>query len=243
MVINKTKPTKTIVTCGFVVDSKGHKMSKSLGNVVVLSDVVKNFSTDILRFWVSSLDYGQEVTYSDELMKNVAKVYRKVRNTCRFLLSNLYDFDFEKDAISPEKMLSIDQYALAGLHEVSKKIFSAYEKYDLITVFQTFGNYCANDLSSFYLDISKDRLYTEKSNGLLRQSAQTACYHILDSLTRLMAPILSFLAEEISDHYQKNKKESIHLQHFIKTVDIWKRLSKESVSKKVPGFIPEYGVK
>ncbi|HBS48142.1 TPA: isoleucine--tRNA ligase [Candidatus Dependentiae bacterium] len=228
MIMNDMAQTKAIATHGFVVDVKGHKMSKSVGNVIAPFDIVTKYSTDILRLWVASCDYDSDMILSEVVLKNVSEVYRKIRNTSRFLISNLYDFDFAKDAVSLDKMLKIDQYALARHSEVEKEIRDSYENYNLIKISQNLSAYCANDLSAFYLDIAKDRLYTDKKDGLNRKSAQTVCYYILDSMTRLMAPILSFLAEEISDAYQKDKKDSIHLQDLMAFEDIWEALKIQS---------------
>ena len=224
MVLNSCSQTKAILTHGFVVDAKGHKMSKSVGNVVSPLDIVKKYSTDILRLWSANSDYDGDIIFSDTSINNAAEVYRKIRNTCRFLISNLYDFDIQKDAILLDKLLKLDQFALAKHSEVDQKIRAAYEKYDFISIVQTLSSYCVNDLSSFYLDIVKDRLYTDKKDSLNRRSAQTVCYYILDSLTRLIAPILSFLAEEVSDSYQKDKDKSIHLQDLLEFEDIWNSL-------------------
>lgn len=204
----------TIITHGFTVDDKGRKMSKSLGNVVSPQEMIDRLGTDGLRLWVSSIDCSGEAVVSDVLIKNVQEVFRKIRNTCRFLLSNLYDFDYEKDLLVFDRMLMIDQRALVELKEVHKLILNAYERYDFTTVFHALGDYTASALSAFYLDIIKDRLYVAAPAGIERRSAQTACYLILDTLTRLMAPIMSFTAEQLSDLYQKNKKASIHLQAF-----------------------------
>ena len=240
MIINGTTPTKAIITHGFVEDIKGHKMSKLLGNVTTPAELIEKYSRDILRLWVSSCDHESDMVVSEVVMRNVAEVYRKIRNTSRFLLSNLYDFDMQKHAVAVSNMLKLDQFALAKLHEVDAQICNCYEKYDLVELFKILSNYCANDLSSFYLDITKDRLYTDKVDGVERRSAQTVCYHILDTLTRLMAPILSFLSEETSGSYQKNKKKSIHLQEFAKTINVWELLVEEQTKKGVFGAAPGY---
>jgi isoleucyl-tRNA synthetase len=236
MVLNGSTPAKTMVTHGFTVDEKGHKMSKSLGNVIAPDDVIKRFSRDILRLLVSAADYQDDIAFSENILKNVMQSYKKIRNTCRFMLSNLYDFDVKKDSVPLEKLLYADLFALNRLNEVSEKVLNAYENYNFAAVFHTLNSYCANDLSSLYLDISKDRLYTEKSDGILRRSSQTVIYKILNVLTRLMAPILSFLAEEVSDFYQVDKKDSIHLQEFLPTIDVWKRL-KEKKSTALEGAL------
>ena len=219
MIINKKSCTKSFITHGFIVDEKGYKMSKSLGNVIAPDNIIKRFSRDILRLWVAASDYQNDVAISEGILKFVSESYRKIRNTCRFMISNLYDFDIKKDAISFEKLLKVDQYAMARLFEVNKRILNNYDQNDFVSVFHTLNNYCATDLSSLYLDICKDRLYVERPDGIERRSAQTVIYSILDTITRLMAPILSFLSEEVSDFYQKDKKESIHLQEFSSVID------------------------
>jgi len=232
MVIEDTACMKTIVTHGFTVDQKGRKMSKSLGNVVSPQEMIDTMGTDGLRLWASSIDISGEAVVSDVLVRNVQEVFRKVRNTCRFLVSNLYDFDIDPSSssgrsgpISFDQLLPIDQYALEQLSARNLHIIKSYEEYDFTAIFHTLGDYCSADLSSFYLDIIKDRLYVEQADGRLRRSAQTACWYILDTLTRAMAPILSFTAEQLSDHYQKDKKESIHLQQFAQLESIWHALA------------------
>jgi isoleucyl-tRNA synthetase len=173
--------------------------------------------TDGLRLWAASIDLSGEAVVSPLLLENVKEVFRKVRNTARFLLSNLADFDIEKDAIAFDELLLIDRHALQELGELNSRIISDYNSYDFTAVSHALGDYCSSQLSSLYLDIIKDRLYVEKANGHLRRSAQTSCWYILDALTRLMAPIISFTAEQIADLYQKNKKDSIHLQKFAVT--------------------------
>lgn len=212
---------KTIVSHGYTVDEKGHKMSKSLGNVVAPSEIIKKIGTDGLRLWAASITIGSDPIVSKILLDNVNEVYRKIRNTARFLLSNLYDFDIENDAVALDKMLLIDRYALEYLYHVNFRVRTAYNDADFTAIFHELADYCAKELSSFYLDIIKDRLYVEKADGFSRRSAQTVCWYILDTLTRLMAPVLSFTAEQISDYYQKNKQESIHLQTFSDLQDVW----------------------
>jgi isoleucyl-tRNA synthetase len=218
MVMNDYAPMNEILTHGYVVDEDKKKMSKSVGNVIAPQDIIKKYSRDILRLWVASADYEGDVVISEKLLGNVAEVYRKIRNTCRFLVSNLYDFDVAKDAIAFDKLQEIDKYAIAKLVEVDNAVRIAYDEYHFSAVVQLLNNYCINDLSALYLDIVKDRLYVEKTDGQARRSAQTALYNILDTLTRLLAPVLSFLAEEVSDFYQKDKQESIHLQAFVSPV-------------------------
>jgi len=231
MAIEGEPCTKAILTHGYTADETGEKMSKSLGNVVAPIDIINQFGTDVLRLWVSSIDYTDDAVVSDALLKNVHEVYRKVRNTARFLLSNLYDFDIEKDGISLDKLLPIDQYALRSLYFFNQDVRDAYEASDFTAVFHRLTDYCTTELSSLYLDIIKDRLYVEKVDSHARRSAQTVCWRILDTMTKLMAPILSFVAEQISDYYQKDKKESIHLQTFAKVQNAWRIMVERSELK------------
>lgn len=225
MIIEDTPCTKTIVTHGFTVDANGRKMSKSLGNVVSPQEIIDKLGTDGLRLWASSVDNSGDAVVSEVLLKNVQEVFRKIRNTCRFLISNINDFDLSRDAVLLEKMNSMDQYALQELFELQEEIILAYQEYNFTRVFHLLGNYCSVNLSSFYLDIIKDRLYTAKNDSAERRSAQTVCAHILDTLTKLMAPILSFTAEQLSDEYQKSKTKSIHLQQFPLVANVWEQLS------------------
>src|SRR5205085_3662947 len=205
MILEEKPCMKAIVTHGFTVDEHGKKMSKSLGNVVSPQEMVERLGTDGLRLWAASIDITGDAVVSDILLKNVQEVIRKIRNTCRFLLSNINDFDFKRDEVSLEKMQTIDKYALQELFELYEEIIHSYEEYNFTRIFHLLGTYCAVNLSAFYLDIIKDRLYVEKKDGRLRRSAQTVCFIMLDTLTKLMAPILSFTAEQLSDHYQKDK--------------------------------------
>lgn len=216
LIVNEAPYAKTILTHGYVVDENKMKMSKSLGNVIAPHDVIKKYSRDILRLWVANSAYENDIIISDKLLDNMAEVYRKIRNTCRFMISNLYDFDVEKDSVVTDHLWALDRYALMKLAALDKEIKENYELYHFSTVVQLVNNFCTNDLSSEYLDILKDRLYCDAPTSEARRSAQTAMYKILDQLTHLFAPILSFLAEEVSGHYLKNKKRSIHLQTFPK---------------------------
>lgn len=220
LVLEKEPCMKSIMTHGYTVDAKGQKMSKSLGNVVAPEDVIAKIGTDGLRLWVSSVGNDSDPSVSDVLMANVSEVYRKIRNTSRFLLSNLYDFNVETDCVSSADLLPSDRYALIQLSYLNNQIIEFYKKADFTQVFHILADYCSSELSSFYLDVTKDRLYVEKSDGKKRRSAQTAYWYLLDTLTKLMAPILSFTSEYLSDNYQKDKKESIHLQNFADSTNI-----------------------
>lgn len=217
-------PMREIVTHGFTVDEKGRKMSKSLGNVVTPEEIMQKIGTDGLRMWAASLNFEGDAVISDTVLSTVQEVFRKVRNTLRFLLSNLYDFDIRVDAVSLEKLSVIDQYALQKLYVLNATIINAYKRYDLTAVFYALGEYCASDLSALYLDVSKDRLYVEAATDHARRSAQTAYWSILDTLTRLIAPIMSFTAEQISDLYQHEKQRSIHLQRFADLSEVYTQL-------------------
>jgi isoleucyl-tRNA synthetase len=214
LVVNGTQPYRAVITHGFTVDEQGRKMSKSLGNTVSGQQIIDQLGTDGLRLWVSSISFEGDVVVSPTLLTNIKEVNRKVRNTCRFLLANLYDFQAPADLLPISQLSLIDRYALVQLQTFDAKIRAAYEASDVTAVFHELGSYCSAELSAFYLDIIKDRLYVEKADGHARRSAQTVCWYLLDTITKLMAPVLSFSAERLSDFYQKDKKHSIHLQSF-----------------------------
>ncbi|HEY9720569.1 MAG TPA: isoleucine--tRNA ligase [Oscillatoriaceae cyanobacterium] len=189
-------PYRTVVTHGFVVDETGRKMSKSLGNVVEPAKVMEQYGADILRLWAASVDYTNDVRVSDNILKQMAEIYRKIRNTARFLLSNLYDFA-PKDALPYGELEEVDRYALHRLNEVVSEVTEALERYEFYRFYQVVQNYCVVDLSSFYFDVLKDTLYAESAHGRKRRSAQTALHTILMTLTTLVAPVLSHLAEDV----------------------------------------------
>lgn len=240
LVIEHEPSMKHIVTHGFTVDAKGQKMSKSIGNVVAPQTIIDQLGTDGLRLWAANIDLEKDAIVSDVLLRNISQVYQKVRNTARFLLSNLYDFNKNTDALPLDQLLLIDRFALERLFEMQQHIFECYENFDTTAVAHELADYCTTELSAFYLDIIKDRLYVEKADGRLRRSAQTTCWYILDTLTRLMAPILSFTAERISDSYQKDKTASIHLQPFADLTEI-KNMLVNRLEKPMLGDLPGYG--
>jgi isoleucyl-tRNA synthetase len=209
-------PYKTVLTHGFVVDEEGKKMSKSIGNVVVPEEVIKKYGAEILRLWVSASDYKDDIRISEKILKQLSDAYRRIRNTCRFLLGNLYDFDPEKDAVSYEQMPEIDRFALHRLQQLIQRTRKAYERYEFHIIYHALFNYCTLDLSAFYLDILKDRLYTSPPNSLVRRSSQTVLYTILDTAVRLMAPVMVFTSEEIWKHMPgiKDKETSVHMAKF-----------------------------
>ncbi len=196
-------PYKAVLTHGFTVDEKGRKMSKSLGNVVDPHKIIKQYGADILRLWVASTDYRGDMALSENIVKQVAEAYRKMRNTLRYLLGNLYDFNPETDSIPREEMLELDRWAMHRLQEVVGKVGRAYQNYDFHLVYHTLNNYCAVDLSAVYLDILKDRLYTSRPDSKERRSAQTVLYTVADALVRMLTPILSFTAEEAYGYLPK----------------------------------------
>jgi isoleucyl-tRNA synthetase len=204
-------PYRTVLTHGFTVDSKGQKMSKSHGNVVAPQKVINALGADILRLWVAATDYSVEMNVSDEILKRTADAYRRLRNTSRFLLANLDGFDPEKDQLDPEQMLCLDRWALERTRRLQEQVLQAYENYEFHKIFQLVHNFCAVDMGSFYLDIIKDRQYTTRRNSVPRRSAQTAMYHVVESLARWLAPILSFTAEEIWKHIPGRREDSVLL--------------------------------
>ena len=194
--INSSAPYKALLTHGFVVDGHGHKMSKSKGNVIAPQKIVDTLGADILRLWTASTDYSGELNISDEILKRVVESYRRIRNTLRFLLANVSDFDPTKNALPVAQWVEIDRYALALTQKLQDEVCGNYTRYEFHVVVQRLLSFCSEDLGGFYLDILKDRLYTAGANSPARRSAQNALYHITQSLVRLMAPILSFTAEE-----------------------------------------------
>ncbi|MBP9713054.1 MAG: isoleucine--tRNA ligase, partial [Sterolibacterium sp.] len=190
-------PYKALLTHGFVVDGKGHKMSKSKGNVVAPQQVSDSMGAEILRLWTAATDYSGELTISDEILKRVVESYRRIRNTLRFLLANTVDFDASRQMLPVDEWLEIDRTALALTRQLQTQVCADFERYEFHKVVQALQNFCSEELGAFYLDILKDRLYTTAENSPARRSAQSALWHILQTLNRLMAPILSFTAEEI----------------------------------------------
>ncbi len=209
--IKNQAPYKQVLTHGFVVDRDGRKMSKSLGNVVAPDKVISSLGADVLRLWVAATDYRAEIVVSDDILKQISDIYRRIRNTARFLLANLNGFDPKTHLVPADKMIALDRFIVERASKLQEDIIAAYESYQFHVVYQKIHHYCAVDLGSFYLDIIKDRQYTGKTDGLPRRSAQTAMYHIAESLVRWMAPILSFTAEEIWQNLPGKRSESVFL--------------------------------
>lgn len=193
-------PYKGVLTHGYVVDGQGKKMSKSVGNVVAPQEVIDQYGAEVLRLWVASENYQDDVKVSDEILRHVSDAYRKMRNTLRFLLSNLYDFDPAKDSVAPSALQEMDRWALTKFAELSERVTSAYERYEFHAVYHGLHNFCGATISSLYMDVLKDRLYCSAPAGPERRAAQTVIYRILDGLLRLMSPILCFTTAEAWEH-------------------------------------------
>jgi isoleucyl-tRNA synthetase len=210
--IHNKAPFRQVLTHGFTVDAKGEKMSKSKGNVVAPQKVIQNLGADVVRLWVAATDYRGEMRVSDEILKRTADVYRRLRNTARYLLANLAGFDPAKDLVAAEDLLPLDRWAIDRAWLLQQEVTEAYETYQFHTVYQRVHHFCSVDLGSFYLDILKDRQYTCQENSRARRSGQTAMYHIAEALVRWLAPILSFTAEEIWRHLPGQHSESVFLE-------------------------------
>jgi isoleucyl-tRNA synthetase len=190
-------PYKTVLTHGFTMDGQGKKMSKSAGNVVAPQEVIDKYGAEVLRLWVSAADYRDDVRISPEILAHLAEAYRRIRNTSRYLLGSLSDFDPEKDRVADKDLLEIDRWAMHRLQKLVQRVEKAYDEFEFHVVFHSLHNFCAVDMSSFYLDILKDRLYTARTASVERRSGQTAMHAVLSTMVRLMAPVLSFTADEV----------------------------------------------
>jgi len=208
-------PYKSVLTHGFVVDGKGEKMAKSKGNVIAPEKVINSYGVEVLRLWVASEDYREDLRISDEILKRLSESYRKLRNTCRFLLGNLYDFDPAQKA-AYEELEEIDRWALHQLYHLTTKVVDAYAKYEFHTIYHLLHNFCVIDMSALYLNILKDRLYCSSAHDRSRKAAQTTLFQILTTLVKLMSPILPFTAEEIWKYLppEREREESVHLSTF-----------------------------
>jgi isoleucyl-tRNA synthetase len=207
-------PFRTIITNGFVIDVDGKKMSKSLGNSIEPATIIKDSGADIVRLWTAMSDYREEIRVSKEILARVVEAYRKMRNTMRYLIANLYDFDPEADRLPHSELEEMDRYVLAMYADVSTRVRDGYERYDYNAVCQALNSFTNLDLSAFYADVSKDRLYTFAARSRERRSAQTAMYTIADGLARLLAPILSFTADELWQHLPGKRDASVHMAVF-----------------------------
>jgi isoleucyl-tRNA synthetase len=225
MGIEGTAPFKSVLTHGFVVDGEGKKMSKSKGNVVAPLETINKYGADILRLWVSSVDYADDVRCSENILVQLADAYRKIRNTLRYLLGNTCDFDPAKDRVPYGKLNQIDRWALSKTYSLLKKVTEAYDLYEFFKAYRLIYNFCVIEMSSFYFDALKDRLYTASKGSHLRRSSQTVLHDILVVLTKIVAPILSFTAEEVWGYvngHAKNGAASVHLAE-------WPMLTREYI--------------
>ena len=207
-------PYKSVLTHGFVLDGQGRKMSKSMGNVVAPEDVIKKLGADILRLWCAAQDYRDDTRISQEILNRVAEAYRRIRNTCRYLLANLHDFKPASQTVAFDQLPELDRWALHQLELLKERVLTSYQELEFHSIYQEINAFCAVEMSAFYLDILKDRLYTSKADSLDRWAAQTVMYRILDSLLRLLAPLLSFTADEAWAYLSGEHEASVHLAAF-----------------------------
>ena len=207
-------PFRQVLTHGFLIDLEGRKMSKSVGNAIQPQDVIKDSGAEILRLWVAMSDYREELRVSKEILTRVIEAYRKLRNTCRILVANLYDFDPATDMVPVDHLEAVDRYALSRYADAAQRVIRAYDEYDFSTVFQALNTLATSDLSAFYIDVTKDRMYTFGARSRSRRSAQTVMYLIADGLARLLAPILSVTADELWRFTPGERSKSVHLEEF-----------------------------
>src|SRR3990167_8759909 len=221
-------PFRAVLTHGYVVDGQGRKMSKSIGNTILPADVVKKDGADILRLWAMATDHTDDISVSDEILKRSSDAYRRIRNTMRFLLSNLFDFDPAKNLVDPKNLVMLDAWIIARAQQCQEKIIAAYDAYQFPAIYQAINNFCILDLGSFYLDIIKDRQYTSATEGFPRRSAQTALYYLLEMMVRWLAHIISFTADEIWELMPGQRDVSVFLTQWFtdipalpKQSDLW----------------------
>ena len=213
-------PYKAALTHGYVVDGKGKKMSKSAGNVIAPQKIIDQYGAEILRLWVASENYREDIRVSQEILKRLTEAYRKIRNTFRYLLGNLYDFDLASDSVPAEDLLEIDKYILYRFKLLNEKIMKAFDNYEFHVFYHSFYSFCVVDLSAFYLDILKDRLYTYPKKSKARRSGQTVLNELITGMTRLMAPVLSFTAEEVWSYFSHSDGKSVHMNSFADLIDV-----------------------
>jgi isoleucyl-tRNA synthetase len=225
-------PYKAVLTHGFVVDGQGKKMSKSLGNGINPQDIIKQYGADVLRLWCVSADYMSDMRISKEILKQLSEAYRKIRNTARYILGNISDFNPNTDSVAVENLLELDKWAVIKLNELIKNVNEAYEKFQFNSVYHMIHNFCVVDMSSFYLDVTKDRLYTSLPSSIERRSGQTAMYMVLNALVKMLSPILTFTTEEIwgcMEHLDSEKVESVQLANWPEISD---KVSDKAIEEK-----------
>jgi len=211
-------PYKSVLTHGFVLDKDGRPMSKSMGNVIAPEEIIKKYGAEILRMWVAATDYRDDIRLGQETLQRLSDAYRRIRNTARYLLGNLNSFTPENDMVNDDELLELDRWALSRLARLIQKVSAAYDKYEFHTLYHAVHNFCSIDLSAFYLDILKDRLYTSPPSSVEYRSARTTMYRIIDALTRMIAPVLSFTADEIWQRLPGEREASVHLAAFPETI-------------------------
>jgi isoleucyl-tRNA synthetase len=214
-------PYREVLTHGYVVDGQGRKMSKSTGNVISPQDIIKKYGAEIVRLWVSAEDYRDDIRISEEILQRLSEAYRRIRNTCRYLLGNLAGFTPGEDTVPFTEMEELDRWALMRLSQISERIVKAYSSYQYHMVFHTLHNFCVVDLSNFYLDVLKDRIYASAEKSALRRSAQTAFMYLAEGIVRLMAPVLSFTAEEVWEYLPGDRPDSVFLSLFPESEPAW----------------------
>lgn len=207
--VKEKAPYKSVLTHGFVLDAEGRKMSKSLGNFITPQDVIKLYGADVLRLWAASVDYRNDIKIGETIIKQLVEIFKKIRNTARFLLGNTFDFDIEKDKVEYENLEEIDKFALSKLNELVKNVTESFENYEFYKYFQHLQNFAANDLSAFYLDIVKDRLYTKGKKSVSRRACQTVLFEVLQTLIKILVPVMPHQAEEMWQNLQENQKQGI----------------------------------
>ena len=207
-------PYRSVLTHGFVVDGQGRKMSKSVGNVVAPEDVIKKYGAEVLRLWVAAQDYTDDIRISPEILTRLSEAYRRIRNTCRYILGNLSDFEPGRHSVPFAEMPEIDRWALHQLEILKEKVLNAYADCEFHVLYHAVNSFCTVEMSAFYLDILKDRVYTSRTDSPERRSAQTAMYSVLEAIVKLVAPVLSFTSDEVWRYMPKQKEESVHLAEF-----------------------------
>ncbi len=252
-----TAPYKAVLTHGWVVDGKGRVMHKSLGNGIDPQEVIDQYGADVLRLWVASSDYHADIRVSQDILKQLSEAYRKIRNTARYILGNLADFNPDTDMVDVENLMPIDKWALTKLNALQDKVKEAYDKYEFHIVYHSIHNFCVVEMSNFYLDVLKDRLYTEKADSVSRKAAQTAIYIILDSMTKMIAPILAYTSDEIwkyMPHSSSDKAEHVIFNEMPKNIDVntddsfmayWDEIHelRDDVKKSLETFIKDKTIK
>ncbi len=252
-----TAPYKAVLTHGWVVDGQGRVMHKSLGNGIDPQEVIDQYGADVLRLWVASSDYHADIRISKDILKQLSEAYRKIRNTARYILGNLDDFNPETDMVALDKLLPIDKWAIAKLNELIEKVRDAYDKYEFHIVYHNIHNFCVVEMSNFYLDVLKDRLYTEKADGEKRRAAQTAIYIILNAMTRMISPILAYTSDEIwryMPHSSLENAENVMFNEIPVRIDVdtdaefmafWDEIHelRDEVKKSLESFIKDKTIK